>query len=70
MSVILNTISERAKKTIDPKVTDVDVWVNHWIKTAEDFKKEVLAEGLQSTADQIDDEIRYAQRLQKKKEAA
>lgn len=61
---LISTITDKAISTFkgDP-INDWPGWVTHWVKTAKDWKTELLSERLTTTAAAVQDHIEYTENL-------
>jgi len=63
---LIGTITDRAKKSFTgdySKKESYPEWVEHWFKTAEEFRNELNQEGLATTVAKVDEIIRDERKL-------
>lgn len=62
---LISTITDRADETFWLHINSETFryWIDHWIKTGEEFYRELLAEGLTETAAHVKDVVDYHRKM-------
>jgi len=63
MNVLYDTVHKRAQDTFDRNIAltkdNYKVYVDHWFKTANDLREEMISEGLLNTVKELDEWIEW-----------